>query len=81
MSDIVKPASALVPFRAAAAFTTASRKDASAVPAHSSASGLAKARREIPLASEEGNKSVLQYALYVPKYNPRNPEASIELIL
>jgi hypothetical protein len=63
---LVKPATAILPFRAAATFSTGSRRDASAVTAHSGASGLAKVRKEVPLGSEEGTKGVIQYALYVP---------------
>ncbi|KND88922.1 NADH-ubiquinone oxidoreductase 19.3 kDa subunit, mitochondrial, partial [Tolypocladium ophioglossoides CBS 100239] len=59
----VRPTAALVPFRAAAAFTASSRRDASSLTPHGGASALAKARKEVPLASEEGTKGVLQYAL------------------
>ncbi|KAH7011918.1 hypothetical protein EDB80DRAFT_713200 [Ilyonectria destructans] len=59
----VRPSTAILPFRTAAAFSTGSRRDASALTAHSGAAGLAKARKEVPLASEEGNKGVIQYAL------------------
>ncbi|KAI5462672.1 hypothetical protein BGZ63DRAFT_413898 [Mariannaea sp. PMI_226] len=58
-----KPSTAILPFRAAAAFSTGSRRDANAVTAHSAASGLAKVRKEVPLPSEEGTKGVIQYAL------------------
>jgi NADH dehydrogenase (ubiquinone) Fe-S protein 7 len=62
----VKPAMAIAPFRTtAAAFSTNSRRDASALQTHSASSGLAKVRKEVPLPSEEGTKSVIQYALYV----------------
>lgn len=53
----------MVPFRAAAAITAASRRDASSLTPHGAASGLASARKEVPLASEEGTKGVIQYAL------------------
>lgn len=59
----VKPASALMPFRAAAAFTTTSQKDATSLTPHSPSFG--KIRKEVPLPSEEGTKGVIQYALYV----------------
>lgn len=62
----VKPSMAIAPFRTtAAAFSTNSRRDASALQTHSVSSGLAKVRKEVPLPSEEGTKSVIQYALYV----------------
>ncbi|KAM0212800.1 hypothetical protein ACHAQD_009662 [Fusarium lateritium] len=60
-----KPTTALVPFRtaSAAAFTTNSRRDASAVQTHSATTGLGKVRREVPLPSEAPGKGALQYAL------------------
>jgi NADH dehydrogenase (ubiquinone) Fe-S protein 7 len=62
---IVKPTTAIVPFRTtAAAFTTNSRRDASALQTHS-ATGVGKVRREVPLPSEIAPKGALQYALYV----------------
>jgi hypothetical protein len=62
---IAKPTTAIVPFRTtAAAFTTNSRRDASALQTHS-ATGLGKVRREVPLPSEVAPKGALQYALYV----------------
>lgn len=62
---IVKPKTAIVPFRTtAAAFTTNSRRDASALQTHS-ATGVGKVRREVPLPSEVAPKGALQYALYV----------------
>ncbi|PTB46399.1 hypothetical protein M441DRAFT_75246 [Trichoderma asperellum CBS 433.97] len=57
----VNPASALMPFRAAAAFTTTSQKDATSLTPHSPSFG--KIRKEVPLPSEEGTKGVIQYAL------------------
>ncbi|KAK5987439.1 Complex I-19.3kD [Cladobotryum mycophilum] len=60
---LVKPASALIPFRAAAAFTTSSQRDASSSLTPHGGFGLAKPRKEVPLGSEESTKSVLQYAL------------------
>lgn len=57
---------AMVPFRAAAALSTSSKRDATSLTSRSGAAGLAKARKEVPLASEEGTKGVVQYALYVP---------------
>lgn len=56
---------AMVPFRAAAALSTSSKRDATTLTPHSGATGLAKARKEVPLGSEEGTKGVVQYALYV----------------
>ncbi|OAQ75418.1 mitochondrial NADH-ubiquinone oxidoreductase subunit [Purpureocillium lilacinum] len=59
-----KPATSLVPFRTAAAFTASSRRDASSLTPHGAgASALAKPRKEVPLPSEEGTKGVIQYAL------------------
>ncbi|KAF7554815.1 hypothetical protein G7046_g6714 [Stylonectria norvegica] len=61
-----KPSAAILPFRtaAAAAFTTAQpRRNATAVTPHAAGTGLASGRKEVPLASEEGNKGVLQYTL------------------
>ncbi|KAG9503008.1 hypothetical protein J7337_005845 [Fusarium musae] len=59
----VKPTTAIVPFRTtAAAFTTNSRRDASALQTHS-ATGVGKVRREVPLPSEVAPKGALQYAL------------------
>lgn len=64
--DAAKPTTtAMVPFRAAAALSTSSKRDATSLTPHSGASGLAKARKEVPLGSEEGTKGVVQYALYV----------------
>ncbi|KAK0389681.1 hypothetical protein NLU13_3254 [Sarocladium strictum] len=58
-----RPSTAILPFRAAAAhISTTSKKDASAVTPHH-AGGLAKPRKEVPLASQEGTKGVVQYAL------------------
>lgn len=67
-SIIVKPTSALMPFRAAAAFTTTSQKDATSLTPHSPSFG--KARKEVLLPSEEGTKGVIQYALYVKLQYP-----------
>lgn len=59
----VRPSTAILPFRAAAAhLSTTSKKDASAVTSHH-AGGLAKPRKEVPLATQEGTKGVVQYAL------------------
>lgn len=52
-------------FRAAAALSTSSRRDATQVTPYGGASALGRARREVPLPSEEKTKSVMQYALYV----------------
>ncbi|KYK56910.1 mitochondrial NADH-ubiquinone oxidoreductase 20 kD subunit [Drechmeria coniospora] len=60
----VKPTTALAPFRAAAAFdASSSRRHASSLTPHSGASALAKARKEVPLASQEPTKGPLEYAL------------------
>ncbi|KAF4971433.1 hypothetical protein FSARC_1742 [Fusarium sarcochroum] len=60
----VKPTTSIVPIRtAAAAFTTNSRRDASALQTHSATSGVATPRREVPLPSEVPNKGAMQYAL------------------
>ncbi|KAI9900198.1 hypothetical protein N3K66_004460 [Trichothecium roseum] len=59
-----KPTTAVLPFRAAAAFNASTqRRDASSLTPHAAPAGVAKPRKEVPLASEEGNKGVLQYAL------------------
>lgn len=61
---------AMVPFRAAAALSTSSKRDATSLTPHGAGNGFAKIRKEVPLASEEGTKGVIQYALYVvPKSN------------
>lgn len=59
-----KPATAIIPFRSVAAFSNSTRRDATSVAQHGSVSGLTKPRKEVPLLSEEGNKGVVQYALY-----------------
>lgn len=77
--DLVKPASALIPFRAsAAAFTTTSRQDATSLTPHSASFG--KVRKEVPLPSEEGTKGVMQYALYVYPNLPEKEEAKTKTI-
>ena len=58
-----KPATALIPIRAAS-ISTSSRRDAASLTAHGPGSSLAKPRKEVPLPSEEGTKGVIQYALY-----------------
>lgn len=61
-----KPTSSLIPYRAVAAISSSSRKDASSLQPHSAAGshGLMKPeRREVPLPSQEGTKGVVQYAL------------------
>ncbi|VUC36921.1 unnamed protein product [Clonostachys rosea] len=58
----VKPTTAMVPFRAAAAINASSRRHASSVTPHTGTS-FAKVRREVPLPSEDKAKSVIQYAL------------------
>ncbi|EOO00345.1 putative mitochondrial nadh-ubiquinone oxidoreductase 20 kd subunit protein [Phaeoacremonium minimum UCRPA7] len=60
-----KPTTHLIPYRSIAAISSSSRKDAApaqhSVTPHS-ASGLLQ-RKEVPLASQEGTKGVIQYAL------------------
>ncbi|KAM3433229.1 hypothetical protein MY4824_004915 [Beauveria thailandica] len=58
-----KPTTAMVPFRAAAALSTSSKRDATSLTPHNSANGLRKMRKDVPLGSEEGTKGVIQYAL------------------
>jgi len=64
-----KPSSALIPYRSIAAISSSASKPASALtPQQSSPNGLplsvtGKERREVPLASQEGKKGVMQYAL------------------
>lgn len=71
-----KPTTAVLPFRAAAAFNASTqRRDASSLTPHAAPAGVAKPRKEVPLASEEGNKGVLQYALYVHS-SPTSPSTS-----
>jgi NADH dehydrogenase (ubiquinone) Fe-S protein 7 len=67
VQDAVKPASALIPIRAAsaAAFSTTSRQDATSLTPSPHSSTFGKARKEVALPSEEGTKGVIQYALYV----------------
>jgi hypothetical protein len=55
-----------MPFRAAAAISSSSRKDASSAVQPHAGYGLAKpARKEVPLPSQEGTKGLVQYALFV----------------
>lgn len=61
-----------MPFRAAVAFNTTPRRDASSLTPHTGP-GLAKVRKEVPLASEEKAKSVVQYALYENIFPPSDP--------
>ncbi|KAK4240193.1 hypothetical protein C8A03DRAFT_13432 [Achaetomium macrosporum] len=59
-----RPTSQLVPFRAAAAISSSSRKDASSAVQRHGGYGLAKReRKEVPLPSQEGTKGLVQYAL------------------
>uniref|UniRef100_A0A0B7KEP3 Uncharacterized protein n=1 Tax=Bionectria ochroleuca TaxID=29856 RepID=A0A0B7KEP3_BIOOC len=64
----VKPTTAMVPFRAAAAINASSRRHASSVTPHTAGTSFAKVRREVPLPSEEKTKSVIQYALEALMY-------------
>jgi hypothetical protein len=68
-----KPSTALVPYRSLAAISTSPSKSASAVPSpydvnapQPPVSVTGKVKREVPLASQEGKKGVMQYALYAP---------------
>lgn len=61
-----KPANRFItPVRSAAAISTSAKKDATSVTSHSSTSAglLPRERKEVPLASQEGTKGVIQYAL------------------
>ncbi|KAG6243109.1 hypothetical protein E4U24_005508 [Claviceps purpurea] len=58
----VKPTTALIPFRAAAALPITSRRDASSLAPYGSGSTVAP-RKEVPLPSEQRPKNALQYAL------------------
>ena len=70
-----KPATALLPFRAASAAFISSTSSNNATPAQQSPGLVAGApgtpppmklaRREVPLPSQEGKKGAMQYALYV----------------
>lgn len=65
-NSTVRPATSLVPFRAAAAFSSSSQKDAaSAVQPHAGYGLARRERKEVPLPSQEGTKGLVQYALYV----------------
>jgi hypothetical protein len=56
----------LIPFRAAAAISSSSRKDAATAVQPHGGYGIAKReRKEVPLASQEPTKGLVQYALYV----------------
>ncbi|KAG6027332.1 hypothetical protein E4U41_000958 [Claviceps citrina] len=60
----IKPSTALIPLRAAATLPIiTTRRDASSLTPYGSGSSLAKARKEVPLPSEQKPKGVLQYAL------------------
>jgi len=59
-----RPSVQLVPFRASAAISSSSRKDAaSAVQPHGGYGVAKRERKEVPLPSQEGTKGVVQYAL------------------
>jgi len=62
-SSTVIPYRSLVP--AAAVATSVSSRKASSLTPHSATTGIKKPRVEVPLASQEGTKGVIQYALYV----------------
>lgn len=71
--NTVKPTTALIPFRAAAALPITHRRDASSLTPHGAGSSLAKPRKEVLLPSEEGTKGVVQYALYALPSPPTPP--------
>lgn len=62
-----RPTTQLAPFRAAAAISSSSRKDASgaAVQPHGGYGLAGRERKEVPLPSQEPTKGLVQYALYV----------------
>ena len=69
---IAKPSTALIPYRSVAAISTSPSKPASAVPSpydmnvpQPPVSVTGKVKRQVPLASQEGKRGVMQYALYV----------------
>lgn len=64
--NIAKPTTSLVPFRiAAASISSSSKKDASQLQPHGVSTGLNKLPDNVPLASQEPTKGIVQYALYV----------------
>lgn len=67
---IVRPTTSITPFRAAAALSSSSRNDAASAVQPHTGFGLSKAgpRKEVPLASQEPTKGVIQYALYVSSF-------------
>ncbi|GAP84507.2 putative NADH-ubiquinone oxidoreductase kDa mitochondrial [Rosellinia necatrix] len=58
----VNPASRIAPLQSIAALSTTSKKDATSVTPHAH-TGLARQRKEVPLASQEPKKGVMQFAL------------------
>ncbi|KAI0400480.1 mitochondrial NADH-ubiquinone oxidoreductase 20 kd subunit [Xylaria palmicola] len=56
------PTSRLVPLQSVAAISTSPKRDATSVTPHTHA-GVARQRKEVPLASQEPKKGVMQYAL------------------
>ncbi|KAI3342411.1 mitochondrial NADH-ubiquinone oxidoreductase 20 kd subunit [Ustulina deusta] len=56
------PTPRIVPLQSVAPISTTSKKDATSVTPHAPA-GLARQRKEVPLASQEPKKGVMQYAL------------------
>ena len=63
-----KPTSQIIPIRSVAAISSSSRKDASSLQPHSAAGPQSVAKtlpKNVPLASQEPTKGVVQYALYV----------------
>jgi NADH dehydrogenase (ubiquinone) Fe-S protein 7 len=73
---VAKPMSRVISPRSVAAISTTSKKDATSVTPHNSQSGLMpRERKEVPLPSQEGTKSVMQYALYVISDRPMRSRA------
>ncbi|KAI1778383.1 mitochondrial NADH-ubiquinone oxidoreductase 20 kd subunit [Hypoxylon cercidicola] len=57
-----KPTARFLPIQSVAAISTTPKKDATSVTPHAS-TGLARPRKEVPLASQEPKKGAIQYAL------------------
>lgn len=76
LSRTAKPANRFItPVRSVAAISTSAKKDATSVTSHSSTGAglLPRERKEVPLASQEGTKGVIQYALYGDPVPSRPP--------
>lgn len=66
--QIAKPTNALVPFHrvaAAASISSSSKNSAAQVQPHGGAATPSLLPKNVPLASQEGTKGIVQYALYV----------------